>query len=97
MKNRAKLKRIHIFLKAGSARSKLLDEVFFVCDVARYFSSEEFENIITPYIDNDALYFVWVRMFFEDGSSMDTPIAHYLGDMEISAIAYRALYDATDR
>lgn len=94
---RAKLKNIQIFLKAGSANSRMIGEVSFVCDIAKYLDSDEFEGIITPYIDSNSLFFVWVRMYFEDGSSQDSPIAHFLGSMQVSPVTYRALYDATNR
>lgn len=92
-----KLKNIHVFLRQSYGKSKFLTEVRYVFDVARYFQTEEFENIITPYIDSDCMYFIWIRMFFEDGSSMDSPIAHYLGDVQVTPAVYRALYDASNR
>lgn len=97
MNNLPKLKNIQLFLRQSYSKSKLIREVRYVFDIAKFLASEEFEGIITPYIDSDCMFFIWARMNFEDGSSMDTPIAHFLGDFQVSAATYRALYDASNR
>lgn len=92
-----KLKNIQIFLRQSYNKSRLIREVRYVADISKFLSSEDFDGIITPYIDDDCMFFVWARMVFENGSSMDTPIAHFLGQFQVSAATYRALYDASNR